>query len=96
MVKSQSVRYKRGYFHKIWMEYYCLGENHASGTSSSKFIGSQNPYVPAAKSEHCFIISGDKNPQIFFPEETRLHRYHHNKNQLGVISSTYINLKINC
>ena len=32
MAKLQSDRYERGYFHKIWIKYYCLGKNHASGT----------------------------------------------------------------
>ena len=32
MTKSQLDGYERGYFHKIWVECYCLGENHASGT----------------------------------------------------------------
>ena len=36
-------RYKSGYFHKIWMEYYCFGENQASGTFFSKFIMCQSP-----------------------------------------------------
>ena len=44
MAKLQSARYERGYFHKIWIDYYCLGENHAFGTLSSKFIKFQNPY----------------------------------------------------
>ena len=39
-----SDRYERGYFHKIWMECYCLGENHGSGTLSLKFVRRQNPY----------------------------------------------------
>ena len=32
MAKLQSDRYERGYFHKIWMEYDCLGEHLVSGT----------------------------------------------------------------
>ena len=43
MTKLQSDRYKRGYFHEIWIKYYCLGENHASGTLSPKFNWCQNP-----------------------------------------------------
>ena len=30
MAELQSDRKERDYFHKIWMEYYCLGENYAS------------------------------------------------------------------
>ena len=41
--KLQSDRYERGYFHEIWMEYYCLSENCGSGTLSLKFIRCQNP-----------------------------------------------------
>ena len=41
MAKLQSDGYERGYFHKIWMEYYCLGKNHASELLSSKFIRCQ-------------------------------------------------------
>ena len=44
MAKLQSDRYERGYFHKIWMEHYCLSKTDGSGTKSSKFIRSQNPY----------------------------------------------------
>ena len=44
MAKLQSDRYERGYFHKIWMEYYCLGKNHWSGTLRLKFISCQDPY----------------------------------------------------
>ena len=44
MSKLQSDEYERGYFHKIWMEYYCLDKNHTSGTLSSRFIRCQNPY----------------------------------------------------
>ena len=36
--------YEWGYFHKIWMEYYCFDENHASGTLISRFTGCQNQY----------------------------------------------------
>ena len=32
MAKLQSDRYERGYFHKIWMEYDCLGEHRVSET----------------------------------------------------------------
>ena len=32
MAKLQPDSYERGYFHKIWMDYYCLGENDTSGT----------------------------------------------------------------
>ena len=44
MGKLQSDRYKRGYLHKLWIEYCCLGENHLSGTLSSKLIRCQSPY----------------------------------------------------
>ena len=33
----QSDRYQRGYFHKIWAEYYCLGKNETSEIFCSKF-----------------------------------------------------------
>ena len=44
MVKLQSDRYKRGYFHKICMGYYCSDKNRGSGTLSLKCIRYQNPY----------------------------------------------------
>ena len=44
MAKLQLDGYERGYFHKIWKEYYRLGKNYASETVSSKFIRCQNPY----------------------------------------------------
>ena len=40
----QSDRYQSGHFHKIWVEYYCLGKNEASDTFCSKFIRCQSPY----------------------------------------------------
>ena len=61
MTKLQSDRYKRGYFHKIWREYYCFGENGGSGTLSLKFIWCQNPY----QLQNLKILStfqGHKNP----------------------------------
>ena len=30
MVLLQSDGYETGYFHKAWVEYYCLGKNQAS------------------------------------------------------------------
>ena len=42
MAELQSDRYERGYFHKIWMKYYCLGENHISRTLSIAAAKSQN------------------------------------------------------
>ena len=100
MAKLQSDRYERGYFVKIWMEYYCLGENCGSGTLILKFIRCENPY----QLQNLKILStfqGHKNllGQYFWNlnffvlfEKTRLNRYHQNKNQLGVTSSSYINL----
>ena len=38
MAKLQSDRYERGYVHKIWIEYYFLGEYHASGTLISNLF----------------------------------------------------------
>ena len=51
MAKLQSDRYERGYLHKLWMEHYCLGKNHISGTS-----------IPAAKSKNLLMLQGPKNP----------------------------------
>ena len=59
MTKLQSDRYERGYFYEIWIKYYCLGENHASGTLSPKFNWCQNP---AAKSQNFIDISGAQKP----------------------------------
>ena len=50
MVKLESNRYERGYFHKIRMKHYCVAEKYASETLSSKFISCQN--LSAAKSQN--------------------------------------------
>ena len=44
VAKLQSDRRERGYFHKIWMEYYCLSGNCGSGKLSLKFTRCQNLY----------------------------------------------------
>ena len=61
MAKSKSDRYERGYFHKICMEYYCLGENGGSGALSLKFIWCQNPYQ-LQNLKILFAFQGHKNP----------------------------------
>ena len=51
--------------------------------------------IPAAKSQNFVGISGAQNPtwaKNFFLEKTRLCKYHKNKNQFEVTSSSYINL----
>ena len=57
MAKLQSDRYERGYFHKIWMEYYCLCKNHASETIISNFFG-----VKIHTSCKKFYILGGQKP----------------------------------
>ena len=42
MVQLQSGGYGSSYFHKIWVEYYCLGENQASETFCSKCFRCQS------------------------------------------------------
>ena len=61
MTKSQLDGYERGYFHKIWVECYCLGENHASGTLDLKFISCQNPYQ-TQNVKTLSTFQGHKNP----------------------------------
>ena len=83
MAKSQSDRYERDYFHKIWMEYYCLGKNHACGTLSLKFIRCQN--LRQLQNLNLFsLFQGHKNPHgqnfwnlDFLSEKTRLHYISH-------------------
>ena len=95
MAKLQSDRYERGYFHKIWMEYYCLCKNHASETIISNFFG-----VKIHTSCKKFYILGGQKPtfasflefRFFLPEKSKLYRYYQNKNQLGFASSSYINI----
>ena len=61
MAKLQSDKYERGYFHKMWIEYYCLHENPTSVTLSSKLMWCQNPY----QQQNLKILStvqGHKNP----------------------------------
>ena len=81
------------------MEYYCLDENHASRTRSSRFVRCQSPY----QLQNLKILStfqGHINPHgqnflefdFFLCEKTWLHSYYKNKNQLVVTSSSYINL----
>ena len=67
-------------------------------TSSSKFIGCQSPY----QLQNLKILSTlrrHKNPHgqnfwnlNFLSKKTRLCRYYQKKNQLGVTSSSYVNL----
>ena len=78
---------------KIWMDYYCLGKNHASETLCSKFIRCQNPYQ--LQNFIFFNSSGAQKPtwakflefEFFLAEKARLYRYHQNKNQLEVTLS---------
>ena len=98
MGKLQLDRYKRGYLHKLWIEYYCLGENHLSGTLSSKLIRCQSPYQ-LQNLEILLTFQRHKNSHgqnfwnlIFLSEKTRLYRYYKKKNSLEVTSSSYINL----
>ena len=55
--------------------------------------------IPAVKSQNFVDIPGAQKPTskifgiwIFLSEKTRLHRYHQNKNELGVTSSSYVKL----
>ena len=43
MLQLQSGKYESGYFHKIWVEDYCLGKDHASERFYLKFIRCQSP-----------------------------------------------------
>ena len=95
MAKLQSDRYERGHFRKIWLEYYCLGENCGSGTLSLKFIRCQKYLLGAQNTIWVKFLEFI----IFLPEKARYItrryiRYHQNKNQLGVTSSSYVNLTI--
>ena len=84
MLKLYSDRHERGNFHKIWMEYYCLDQNHASGIINPKLIRCQNPY----QLRNLKILStfhGLKNPYgqnfrylIFLSKKTRRYRYYQN------------------
>ena len=98
MAKLQSDRYERVYFQKIQMEYYCLGQNHASGTLISSLFG-----VKVHTSCKKIYVLGGQKPTwanflefrfFFTPEKSRLYRYYQNKNQLGFTSSSYINLTL--
>ena len=80
------------------MEYYCLDENHKSGTLSSKFIGCQNQYQ-LQNLKFLSTIQGHKNlhGQIFwdlnfFYLKRQGYRHYQNKNQLLVTSSSCINV----
>ena len=50
-----------GYFHKIWIEYYCLNKNHALETLGSRFTGCQNPYQ-LQNIKILLTFQGRKNP----------------------------------
>ena len=74
----QSDRYQRGYFHKIWLEYRCLGKNKASETFYSKFIRCQSPYQ-LQNVKTLLTLWGHKNPHgqnfwnlIFLSEKSKL------------------------
>ena len=96
----QSGRYQSGYFHKIWVEYYCLAKNQASETFCWKFIRCQSPYQQQ-NLKTLFTRSGHKNPHgqnfwilSFFYLKSQSYRYYHEKNHVGPPSSSYINLKV--
>ena len=104
MVYLQSDGYQSGYFHKIWVECYCLGENQASETFCWKFIRCQSPcqLQNLIICQYFFDISRVQKPtrakyfefKFVSSKKTRLHRYHQNENQHVVTSSSYINLAI--
>ena len=86
MSKLQSDEYERGYFHKIWMEYYCLDKNHTSGTLSSRFIRCQNPY----QLQNFVHLSGAQKPTCAkYLEFDFLYL-----ERQGYIDISYINFKI--
>ena len=69
---------------------------HAIIKTSSKLTRCQNPYQ-LQNLKILLKFQGHKNPHRwivwnFLCEKKRLYRYYQNKNQLGVISSSYINL----
>ena len=91
--KLQSDRYEKCYFHEIWMEI-------ASGILILKFIRCQNTYQ-LQNLKIISIFQEHKNPHgqtfwnlFFLSKKTWLYRYYHNRNQLGVILSSYINLSM--
>ena len=94
----QSDRYESGYFHKIWVEYFCLAKNEASETFCSKFIRCQSPYQ-LKNLKTLLTVCGHRNLHgqnfwnlNFFYLKSQSYRYYHEKNQVGCISPSYINL----
>ena len=57
MAYLQSDRYQKGYFHKIWVEYYCLRENTANETFCSKFISCQSLYQQMLQNERKYNVN---------------------------------------
>ena len=94
----QSDKYQSGYFHKTWVEYYCLGKNQAYETFCSKFVRCQNLYQ-LHNQKTLLTLCGHKNLPgqnfwylNFFYLKSQSYRYYHEKNQVGCTSSSYINL----
>ena len=77
--------YQSDYFHKIWVEYYCLGKNQASETFCSKFIRCQIPNQ-LQNLKILLTLWGHKNPcgqnfrnLNFFFLKRQSYRYCHEK-----------------
>ena len=60
MAKLQSDRYERDYFHKIWVEYYCLRENCGSDTLSLKNSLGVKIHTSCKTSKFCQHFRGIK------------------------------------
>ena len=65
---------KSGYFHKIWLEYYCLGKNLVSESFCSKFTWCQSPWCQL---QNLKILLKPENMKTL--SEAKL-RYHFPKN----------------
>ena len=89
----------KGYFHKLRMEYYCFGKVMHLGYEVQNILGIKI-HTSYKISKFCWHFRGTKtrkgkkfwNLNFFLFEKIRLYRYYQNKNQLGVTSSSYINL----
>ena len=100
----QSDGYQSVYFHKIWVEYYCLDKNQAPEILSSKFIRCK--VHTSAKSQNFVDTLAPQNPcgqnswNLIFFLKRQGYRYYQEKIQVGITSSSYINLTmkllINC
>ena len=101
MVQLQSDGYGSSYFHKLWVEYYCLGENQESETFCSKCFRCQcscqlqNHKILSTHRGHKNAFGQNFWNLIFFLiRKDKVIDIIRKKNHVGPTLSSYINLTL--